>query len=100
MRITPPFPEDRRQDPLRQAELRVYEQLMQSTIAGHALYEAKANRHCRELDFLVILEDTARIGIEVKGGQYRIEGGKWHLQGLCTNLSRRGPSSARALWVD
>ena len=31
------------------------------------------------LIFPVLLEQVARIGIEVKGGSYRLEGGEWQL---------------------
>ena len=69
MRIDPPFPADRRSDPMRRAELRIYLQLAQSGVAGRALYGVQAGERCRELDFLVYLDaGHGRIGIEVKGG--------------------------------
>ena len=34
------------------------------------------------LIFPVHLEQVARIGIEVKGGSYRLEGGEWRLPGV------------------
>ena len=80
MRISPEFPDDRRRDPMRRAELRVYRQLADSEVAGRALYQVRASRRDRELDFLVFLEGLARIGIEVKGGTYRLRAGGWRLR--------------------
>ena len=80
MRISPEFPDDRRWDPMRRAELRVYRQLADSEVAGRALYQVRANRRDRELDFLVFLDGLARIGIEVKGGSYRLRAGGWRLR--------------------
>ena len=80
MRIDPPFPESRRQDPARQAEWRVYQRLERSDLAGRALYEVQIGQRSRELDFLVFLEQAGRIGIEVKGGWYRLRDGAWQLR--------------------
>ena len=80
MRIDPPFPADRRSDPMRRAELRIYLQLAQSGVAGRALYQVRAGERCRELDFLVFLTRGTRIGIEVKGGDYRLADGEWRLR--------------------
>ena len=79
MRITPPMPEDRHNDPKRQAELAIYLQLEASDVAGESVYEARPDRHGREIDFVIWLEDVARIVMQVKGGQYRIERGIWYL---------------------
>ena len=80
MRISPEFPDERRRDPMRRAELRVYRQLSDSEVPGRALYQVRASRRDRELDFLVFLEGLARIGIEVKGGSYRLRAGGWQLR--------------------
>ena len=80
MRITPPFPESRRLDPARQAEWRVYRRLERSDLAGRALYEVQIGLRNRELDFLVFLEQAGRIGLEVKGGSYRLRAGAWQLR--------------------
>ena len=79
MRITPPMPEDRHNDPMRQAEIAIYLELEASDVVGEAVYEARPNRSCREVDFFILLEDVARIAMQVKGGQYRIERGVWYL---------------------
>ena len=79
MKISPEFPDDRRRDPMRRAELRVYRQLADSEVPGWALYQVRASGQGRELDFLVFVEGLARIGIEVKGGSYRLRGGEWQL---------------------
>ena len=80
LRISPEFPDERRRDPMRRAELRVYRQLSDSEVPGRALYQVRASRRDRELDFLVFLEGLARIGIEVKGGSYRLRAGGWQLR--------------------
>ena len=80
MRIDPLFPEFRRQDLARQAEWRVYQRLERSDLAGRALYEAQIGLRSRELDFLVFLEQAGRIGVEVKGGWYRLRDGAWQLR--------------------
>ena len=80
MKISPEFPDDRRRDPMRRAELRVYRQLEGSEVPGRALYQVRASRRDRELDFLVFLDGLARIGIEVKGGSYRLKNGEWQLR--------------------
>ena len=79
MRILNEFPEHRRTDPKRRAELQVYDQLAGSGAPGAAIYEIKANRDAPEVDFMVWLQDTARFGMQVKGGRYTIEGGRWFL---------------------
>ena len=79
MRILNEFPEHRREDPKRRAEMRVYDQLAGSGAPGAAIYEIKANRDAPEVDFMVWLQDSARFGMQVKGGRYAIEGGRWFL---------------------
>ena len=79
MRILNEFPEHRRADPKRRAELQVYDQLAGSDAPGAAIYEIRAHRDAPEVDFMVWLQDTARFGIQVKGGRYTVEGGKWFL---------------------
>ena len=79
MDLHPEFPENRLNDPKRQAELAVYLELQGADIFGQAIYEARPNRSCREVDFAIWLQDVARIAMQVKGGQYRIERGSWYL---------------------
>ena len=79
MRIDPPFPGDRCRDPMRRAELRIYRQLANSEAAGRALYEVRACRQDRELDFMVFMDGFPPFGIEVKGGSYRLRAGDWQL---------------------
>ena len=55
MKIAPLFPKARCQDPARQAELSIYEQLADSRLAGRALYEVRAGQQYRELDLPVFL---------------------------------------------
>ena len=75
MRIQPEFPEYHHNDPKRQAELRVYQEIANSQIPGQALYGVKASRHSPEVDFAIWIEDVACFAIEVKGGTYWVENG-------------------------
>ena len=80
MQVFPQFPENRRRDPRYQAELRVYEALQASDTDGITLYGARVNRQCRELDYLILLTNGARFGIEVKGSSYCLDGTEWQRQ--------------------
>ena len=79
MRMINEFPEHRRADPTRRAEMQVYDQLADSDAPGAAIYEIRAHRDAPEVDFAVWLRDAARFGIQVKGGRYAIENGHWFL---------------------
>lgn len=79
MRVIPEFPEHRREDPTRQAEFRVYQELVNSDRPGYALYEIKPISRVPELDYAVWLEGVGVFGIQVKGGQVMKEGSLWLL---------------------
>ena len=81
MRINPEFPEYHQNDPKRQAELRVYQEIEVTQLSGQALYGVKAARHSPEVDFAVWAEDFACFAIEVKGGSYSVENGTLFRQG-------------------
>ena len=81
MQINPEFPAYHQNDPKRQAELRVYQEIANTEIPGQALYGVRASRHSPEVDFVVWVEDVACIGIEVKGGTYWAENGTLFRQG-------------------
>ena len=80
MFIHPPFPDHRRGDPKRQAELHVHQQLADCPLPGVVLYEARAARNAPEIDFSISIQDRARIALQVKGGRYTLMGGELHLQ--------------------
>ena len=67
MKVTPDFPDHRREDPKRAAELRIYNELANSLAPGQAVYELKATPEAPEVDFGIWLEDVARVGLQVKG---------------------------------
>ena len=71
MNVYPEFPENRLNDPRRLAELGVYLDLQGADVVGQAIYEARPDRFCREVDFVIWLKDVARIAMQVKGGKYR-----------------------------
>ena len=96
MEIHPEFPENRLNDPKRQAELAVYLELQAAEAAGEAIYEARPNRSCKEVDFAIWLQDVARIAMQVKGGQYRIERGSWYL--ATPSGEEKKPTPAKQTW--
>ena len=69
MNVQPQFPPHKRQDPQRNSEAVVYDQLARSGHPGQAIYELEAAPEAPELDFCVWLEDRARFGVQVKGGR-------------------------------
>ena len=79
MNIQPAFPPNRRDDRLRNSEAVVYDQLARSGHAGQSLYELKALPEAPELDFCIWFENRARIGLQVKGGPYSVDGTVWTL---------------------
>ena len=68
MIVTPEFPEHRLQDPRRQAEWRVYQEI--------------AGLYVPQLDFGIWLQDVAHYGLQVKGGENATEGGEWRLHSV------------------
>ena len=79
MIVIPPFPDHRLRDPKRMAELAVYRELEGSDAPGTAIYEAKGNRTCPEVDFAVLIEGAGRYAVQVKGGVHRVQGTHWYL---------------------
>ena len=53
MRMLNEFPEHRRTNPKRQAEMQVYDKLAGSDAPGAAIYEIRAHRDAHEVDFAV-----------------------------------------------
>ena len=74
------FPPDRRNDPKRRAEARVFDELRRSRLPGLTLYEWQRDHRSRQLDFPVWLSGVGRFGLEVKGGKYLLKTGKWFLE--------------------
>ena len=81
MRIQPEFPEYHHNDPKRQAELRVYQEIANSQRPGQALHGVNAARHSPEVDFVVWVEDVACFALEAKGGNFWAENGTLFRQG-------------------
>ena len=74
------FPEQRRLDPKRAAEARVFDTLQSLDLTGHGLYEFRYRREGRQLDFALWLDMLGRLAIQVKGGQYSLDDdGQWFL---------------------
>ena len=72
------FPRQRRDDPKRQAEARVFDALQALDMAGHALYEFRKGG--KQVDFALWLDRLARFASQVKGGPYEMDNtGQWFL---------------------
>ena len=80
--ITQPeqFPPDRRADPMRRAEARVFDAIQSSDRPGLAIYEWQRNPASPQLDFAIWTQGGGRFGLQVKGGQISLENGKWYLE--------------------
>ena len=74
------FPPDRRNDPMRRAEARVFDEIKSSGLPGFAYYEWQRDHNAPQLDFALWLLNVGRFGLEVKGGHYFLEKGKWYLK--------------------
>ena len=74
------FDEDRRKDPKRAAEARVFDALQNLDLDGYGLYEFRHRRGGREVDFALWLDLQGRFAVQVKGGRYDMdETGRWYL---------------------
>ena len=94
MKINPKeFPDHRRSDPKRRAEARVYDELAGSDASGHVLYEVKPRADSPEVDFAIWMEGVGTFGMEVKGGENRLERGEWS---LVTDQGRKKVNSLTA----
>lgn len=91
MEVKPIFPDHRLHDPKRQAELAVYRDLEASVIPGVALYGARPGATGVEMDFALWLESIARFVLEVKGGQYCVDGGGWFLESPGGAMPKNSP---------
>ena len=96
MNVYPEFPENRINDPRRQAELAIYLGLQAADVIGKAIYEARPDRSRREVDFAIWLQDVARIALQVKGGRYRTDQGSWYL--TTPNGEEKKPTPAKQAW--
>ena len=74
------FPPDRRDDPRRRAEARVFDAIQSSDRLGFACYEWQRNPGSAQLDFAIWTLGAGRFGLQVKGGQLSLENGKWYLE--------------------
>ena len=66
-----PFNEEYIDDPLRRAEHRVHEELLNCDRPGLFIHEWKFDQQFAEVDFVVWIEGVALFAIQVKGGTYR-----------------------------
>ena len=71
------FPPDRRADPRRRAEARVFDAIQSSDRSGLAIYEWQRNPASPQLDFAIWTQGGGRFGLQVKGGQHLT--GEWQV---------------------
>ncbi len=74
------FPSDRRNDPMRRAEARVFDEINASRLPGFAYYEWQRDHNSPQLDVALWLLNVGRFGLDVKGGQYFLKKGEWYLK--------------------
>ena len=74
------FPPDRRNDPKRRAEARIFDALQRSGLPGFVYYEWQRDRRSSQLDDGLWLIGVGRFGLQAKGGQYLLENGQWYLR--------------------
>ena len=74
------FPPDRRNDPMRRAEARVFDEIKSSRLPGFAYYEWQRDHNAPQIDIALWILNVGRFGMEVKGGQYFLEKGQWYLK--------------------
>lgn len=86
-----PLPEERRNDPRRQAEMSVLDHLADSRLDGVARYEWKASGDSQEVDLALWVHDLGRFAIQVKGGLYAIRDYDWHLFSSSGSLEKTPP---------
>ena len=65
---------------MRQAEARVFDEINGSRLPGFAYYEWQRDHNSPQLDYALWLLNVGRFGMEVKGGHYFLEKGKWYLK--------------------
>ena len=80
------FPNHRLNDPVRQAERRIFEALETCGVPGFACYEWQRNKQGLQLDFALWITGVGRFGLQVKGGHYSFFEGEWYRR-----RGRKGP---------
>ena len=72
------FPHHRLNDPVRQAERRIFQALETCGTPGFACYEWQRNKQGLQLDFALWITGVGRFGLQVKGGYYSFCAGEWY----------------------
>ena len=75
------FPEQRRQDPKRRAEARVFDALLRLDLEGYGLYEYRFRKDGRQVDNPLWVPELGRFAVQVKGGTYEADhSDQWFLR--------------------
>ena len=100
MKTSETFPKEYEDNPLRGAEHRVYEELLDCGMPGLFIYEWKWDKHTAEIDFVIWIEEVGLFSLQVKGGRYRFQKqhgeDRWQLRKGET--WERVPSPIRQTW--
>ena len=81
---------------MRRAEARVFDELQRIQLPGFAYYEWQRDQNTPQIDFAIWVSGVGRFGLEVKGGQYSLNGGKWFLE--TDNGPQEKESPLRKTW--
>ena len=98
MNMYPELTPEERGNRLLVAERRIYDQLAASGLPGRTLYEVRPYLQAPQLDFWTIAQDIAHLGLQGKGGHYRLDpDGIWYLLG--PGGPERTASPLRQTWA-
>ena len=74
IKMNPPqFSDQRRQDPKRLAEARVFDALQNLDLEGYGLYEYRFRRDGKQVDYPLWVTSLGRFAVQVKGGTYEMD---------------------------
>ena len=74
IKMNPPqFSDQRRQDPKRGSEARVFDALQNLDLEGYGLYEYRFRRDGKQVDYPLWVTSLGRFAVQVKGGTYEMD---------------------------
>ena len=74
IKMNPPqFSDQRRQDPKRAAEARVFDALQTLDLECYGLYEYRFRRDGKQVDYPLWVTSLGRFAVQVKGGTYEMD---------------------------
>ena len=82
------FPAERRPDPSRRTEDRVFDAIQDSDHADFANHDGQPNSETPAMDFTISLPGVGHFLVEVKGGQYSLKRGQRYLEALAGRVEK------------